>query len=464
MHLEKLAAPPPEQTAQQRYASLHRALEKGMATDVTWAQLCAVCIKLNRLDEALNAYHRVQNVRERRSLRHDLTRRGVQVAEVPVQVRLATDESQSPVRDAFEDAVHFLANDHMPVTLMALTAVFPLVVGAGGLMMRGNPTALVAVVAIPALLVTALLFALMRNVMIQAADGIDDAPRIPRARNFLPDAGRMLRDVVTAAAATIGPLLIASLCGAPSSLQLVLFLYALVFTPLAVATRTVHQSWRALAPHNILLAAVHTRQTYFAIGAAATLLLAPGAICWLVAPTESMVLRLALVGPLATAPLIVAARLLGTYTNLNQNELLTLLHDRGQPAPAQRAPQRPAAQAKPAPRRAKARNTPPRLPEDPRRKKPTTKNQSRPHAPAQRGRQRRSAHGPQTPYAQRAVRGPADRPAPSQRVRRGPAPRRPARPSQTPPTNRPTPPLRPTRRGDHPRSARTATPRLRTRR
>ena len=68
MQLESHAAPIGE-TPQQRYASLHRAIERGLESDEVWAELTSVCQSLGHRGEALHCAQQIRNasVRARRA-------------------------------------------------------------------------------------------------------------------------------------------------------------------------------------------------------------------------------------------------------------------------------------------------------------------------------------------------------------------------------------------------------------
>ena len=61
MKFEDITAPQPRLSPEMRYASLHRTIENGLATDRTWAELIEVCLHVGRLDEACSA---LQHIRE----------------------------------------------------------------------------------------------------------------------------------------------------------------------------------------------------------------------------------------------------------------------------------------------------------------------------------------------------------------------------------------------------------------
>ena len=60
MHLESHATPIGE-SPQQRYASLHRAIERGLASDEVWNELAGVCDALGNRGEALHCLHRIRD-------------------------------------------------------------------------------------------------------------------------------------------------------------------------------------------------------------------------------------------------------------------------------------------------------------------------------------------------------------------------------------------------------------------
>src|ERR1044071_8299159 len=56
VQLENIATPQEDQTPELRYASLHRAVERGMASDEVLRDLVEICLQLGHVDEALRVH------------------------------------------------------------------------------------------------------------------------------------------------------------------------------------------------------------------------------------------------------------------------------------------------------------------------------------------------------------------------------------------------------------------------
>ena len=76
MQIENIASPP-KQTPQMRYACLHRAIERGLASDDTWVELTRVCVQLGLKDEAMRAFEQVEGTSARYTLENFLARQGL---------------------------------------------------------------------------------------------------------------------------------------------------------------------------------------------------------------------------------------------------------------------------------------------------------------------------------------------------------------------------------------------------
>ncbi len=76
MQLDNTASPK-AQTPQLRYASLHRTIEKGLASDEVWNELARICLVLGFNDEAVKAYRKVRGTHASRYLEVLLARHGL---------------------------------------------------------------------------------------------------------------------------------------------------------------------------------------------------------------------------------------------------------------------------------------------------------------------------------------------------------------------------------------------------
>ena len=74
MHLGSHATTP-KATPEQRYAALHRSIERGMVSDAIWKELCEVSLSLGHIDEARRCATQVRNDAIRMVLESRLARR-----------------------------------------------------------------------------------------------------------------------------------------------------------------------------------------------------------------------------------------------------------------------------------------------------------------------------------------------------------------------------------------------------
>src|SRR5262245_34276639 len=160
-----------------RYASLHRAAEKGLDADETWAELAQVCVELGLHDEAVRSYEKIKTPADRVRI-HNLLVRQRLIEKQETQLHEVGEEyTRGRLVDDVQEAVHFLAQDHMPMTVTVATAMFPLVIGIGGYMTSGSSFFLLPMIAmLPAVLVLMAVGALARRVLMDSALGIEDAP------------------------------------------------------------------------------------------------------------------------------------------------------------------------------------------------------------------------------------------------------------------------------------------------
>ncbi|MBK8101530.1 MAG: hypothetical protein IPK26_30995 [Planctomycetes bacterium] len=74
MQLENFATPH-GQTPQLRYASLHRAVERGLASDDVYKELVDICLRLGHVEEAISVWRRMPHGALRQVLQSQLQRR-----------------------------------------------------------------------------------------------------------------------------------------------------------------------------------------------------------------------------------------------------------------------------------------------------------------------------------------------------------------------------------------------------
>lgn len=403
MHFESHATPT-KVTPHQRYAALHRAIERGLTSDAIWKELSEVSYQLGHVDEAARCVSRVQSDRLRLALESRLARLTTDRAgSRPARAPAASDagsasagprpvrashiiseaEEEDGVRGHVVDAVQFLLHQHMPWLCLLTMLAFPLVIGLGGFLTSGtSAVALAAISALPGICVCAVIFAMGRRILLDGSQGVVDAPPFPEVRQLAAEALRFARDLMVVGLAIALPL------GAAVWLELSwiglipLALLAMAAGPMAFCMRALRGDSAALSPLRNLRAVCRGGGTYVAVAAICwTMLLPFAAVVWYVSG-QPVWLQIAAAGPTAVLPVFLAMRLLGTWIDANRQAVGELLgiDVRAESEPqngdiarvARRQPARPAA-------RPPAATAPPRTPATPARQP-----RPRPQARAQR--------------------------------------------------------------------------------
>lgn len=349
MNIEHVSAPLPEPSPQMRYASLHRAVEQGMATEATWRDLVRVCADLGLHDEARRAFREVFDPFEQKRLRALLVRRGIlsvdEAAAAPEPPARVFVERTSILEETV-DALRFLFLDHMPLTVVVATLTFPLVVGLGGVLTAGSPIFVFPAIAmLPGLTVLGIVGALGRRILVESAEGIDDPPPIPDAGTLFGDAARFLLDVTVLFSLLLGPAIALPLLGGPIGATLCAAAVGALLLPMALALRQLRGDWQALSPNVLFGAIVKGGKRYLGAAGFSALLFLPAAIAGIAAAGSHFYLQVSVIGPLVVAPLFVSSRLLGRTLALRRNELGNLLSGPGATAPAPVAAPAPAVEA-----------------------------------------------------------------------------------------------------------------------
>jgi hypothetical protein len=368
---------PPEQSPQMRYASLHRAVERGMISSTTWIELTQVCLQLRYFEEARRAVENITDPERRVYFERLLMRHAnpqptasAQPAAAPAGSSALARASSSephpiagagpqvlrrapePFSEEILDSFRFLFLDHMPLTVIVATMTFPVVLGLGGFLTSGSPFLVLPLIALlPGLCVLGLVGAMSRRILLNASRGIDDPPRVPDAKTLAREAGLALRDLGALGSVFFGPTVLLILLGAPFGSVLLSMLLGGFLLPMAMLIRQVTPDWRALSP-NVLFPAVPRGGLEYAAAAGVIIgLFAPAAAAAWVTAGSHLYLQVSVIGPLSVAPLFIAARLVGRVLDRNRTALTPLL---GEPAPVpQAAPAQPepaaTAQPRPAP-------------------------------------------------------------------------------------------------------------------
>jgi hypothetical protein len=235
-------------------------------------------------------------------------------------------DSRMSLTDDVQEAVLFLADGQMPVTVTVATAVFPLVVGLGGFMTSTIPSVLtMAIALLPAVLIFMAVGALARQVLIDSAMGIEDAPELPQPKKLWEVARPTALSTGLIGLALFGPVIVMHLLGLAASTVLPVLAVACVLFPMAVMLRLVRGDWEALHPRILAPAVYRGGRDYLGRVVVVVGLFAPAALCWWASSDAAGYLQLALVGPLAVAPVLISARLLGRFLHTRRSVFHNLM-------------------------------------------------------------------------------------------------------------------------------------------
>ncbi len=350
MQLESHAIPLQE-SPQQRYAALHRAIERGLDSDEVWRELAGVALSLGYGDEAVQCARRIQNDALRFALESALSRRGLNTTPTPpasAQHRAAPaassagtthGEAHAPsLREHVVDAFQYLTHQHMPWLVLLTTLAFPLLVGLGGLLTAGgSPLLLAAIAALPGLCIVAILGAMGRHILAASAEGSGDVPSLPGWSQLVADARRFLFDATLVLGCLVGPSLLGIWLGAPLVSTLPGLLVGAFFAPLAWALRHLDLGMAALSPVHLLRGLARTGRHYVAFAGVVVGLFAPAVLVAALASGRPVWVQIAVVGPLVVLPVFVASRLVGTWLDAHRAALVRRPARNSQPQVA-RAP------------------------------------------------------------------------------------------------------------------------------
>ena len=338
MNIEDITAPPPRLSPQMRYASLHRAVEGGLATDRTWAELIEVCLELELNDEATSCFWHIDEAATRRRLLAGMQKRGLML-DVSLGAAESGDPTNSPaagpprVRDESDsiaerilDGFRFLFLEHMPLTAVVATVTFPIVVGLGGFLTAGVPGSFVLplLALIPALSVVGLVGALGRRILVEASRGLEDPPEIPSLHDLVPEAGRFLMDASILVAIFLGPAaLLAQFETTGISSVLAALAVGLTLLPMAMALRQTRDDWSCLKATELFRACTRGGLEYMALVATGAALFAPSIVSLWMTGGSHLYRVVSVIGPLAVTPTLVMSRLLGSFLFAKRREIVT---------------------------------------------------------------------------------------------------------------------------------------------
>ncbi|MFM1873874.1 MAG: hypothetical protein RL398_3296 [Planctomycetota bacterium] len=340
-------ATPLNASPQLRYAALHRAIERGLASDEVWRELAEVCVALGHRDEAARCPDRIVSPMQRRAVLHRLERAGIAVA-APSGATNADakaipagwfdeshghsaahgdhDHAAPRLREHLQDALQYLLMQHMPGVALAATLAFPLLVGLGGLLTAGSSLWLLAgLAAMPGLMALAFVGAMGRRILVGSTEGSNDVPSLGELRLLAKDARRFVVDAALVGGSYLVPPLVAMSLGAPLLSTLPSLLLGLLFAPMAWALRAVRGDLASLSPALVMRAANRLPRQYFALAGICWALLVPALGVAMLVTGRPVWTQIAVIGPLVVLPLFVASRLLGTWLETRRRVLGPLL-------------------------------------------------------------------------------------------------------------------------------------------
>jgi hypothetical protein len=344
-------ASPHRESPPQRYAALHRAIDRGLDGDGVWRELAKVCLELGLNEEAAQCARHLRCPEARMDLEAQLSCHpglwdqypaAAGHFTAPAASDAGTTESKPPsvlgtsshdrlqgLGEHLTDAVQFLGQQHLPWLVLLCTLAFPVVIGLGGMLTGGDsPWLLGTLQSLPGLAVFAMVGAMARRILRDSAAGESDVPRLGALGSLAGDALRGVADTALVLACLLGPGLLAAAVKAPWTTTVPSLAIGAYFAPLALGLRHVRGDLIALSPVTLLRGAMRTGLAYAALAIVHLALFLPAATAiWLVAGRPLWV-QIAALGPLLVLPVFFAARLLGTWLDGMRQELGTVLATR----------------------------------------------------------------------------------------------------------------------------------------
>jgi hypothetical protein len=335
-------------TPQQRYATLHRAIENGLDSDDVWFELASVSAQLGHSGEAVRCAARISNDARRTRAEHNLlssTGRSTAAGDKPEAVKKvgrrdpdaapatrnagptkghANAAADSPPRvvDHLVDAVHYLMHQHMPWLVLTTMLAFPLVVGVGGFLTAGgSPLLLAALAALPGLSVLIVVAAMGHEILRSSSAGDGDVPNLPEFPKLIRGSRDFLLDAVLVFAIFFAAPIVLSLAGAPTSAILPGLALGVFFAPLTFALRQIRRDMRTFSPVFLMRAARRCGRGYVLIAGAITLAFTPAALVVTAVISYPVWVQIAIVGPLCVLPTFATTRLLGTWLDSHRESL-----------------------------------------------------------------------------------------------------------------------------------------------
>ena len=235
---------------------------------------------------------------------------------------------QPSFKEELSGAFRFLFEDHMPLTVMITALTFPLVVGLGGFLTQGTNELLLPVIAlVPILSVVALVCALSRKIMVEAAAGMDEPPAIPEFGSLIRHATRFLVDSAVMAVVFLGPAVGCFFHGTPREVTVAVLVLGIILLPMALVLRQVRNDWRTFWPPTLLEAIFNGGIPYLGALIVAALLFVPAVVVGIATLGSELYLQVSFAGPLLAMPLFVASRFTGRVLSNRSDWLKATLVD-----------------------------------------------------------------------------------------------------------------------------------------
>lgn len=337
-------------TPQQRYASLHRAIEQGLDSDDVWLELASVSAKMGHHDEARRCVARMQDTARRaKAERSILTAAGIasqsSANTPPPEPRVgrrspaaapAASNAGSTKRngaldrvdtapgvvDHMVDACQYLLHQHMPWLVLTTMLAFPLIVGVGGILTAGDsPLLLAAIAALPGLTVMVIVAAMGHEILRSSSDGEGDVPDLPEFHKLVRYARNFLTDAALVALIFFACPVVLVATGAPWAAMIPSIAVGAFFAPLAFALRQIRRDMRTFSPVFLLRAARRCGRGYALVALAVTIAFVPAAVAASAVITHAIWVQIAVIGPLCVLPTFGATRLLGTWLDTHRESL-----------------------------------------------------------------------------------------------------------------------------------------------
>lgn len=318
---------PADETPQQRYARLHRAIENGAPTDSLWRELAEASLAIGHVDEAERCVAAIGDEALRRLVAHRLQRMGLatQPGAAAAAEPAAAGDGAPSLRDHVVDAFQYLFHQHMPLLVLMSVLSFPVIVGVGGFLTAGSsPLLLAGIAAVPGLCILTVVGAMGRNILHASAEGNGDVPPVPAGHELLRAAGAFFVDAALVLAALVGAPVAAIYLGAPLWLSLPWLAVGATVAPMAWSLRQLRPDFACLDPRTLLRGIWRTRDGYFGLAGATTALFLPtGLAAWQSFGTPLWA-QITALGPVSVLPLFVASRLIGTWLDARREDIADL--------------------------------------------------------------------------------------------------------------------------------------------